>query len=666
MTVFAVCQFWRDRSSREYMPGYLHNNRLARADLRISIVRQGIAVSLVAALFVWGFAAADAAVDASASLIVGSELDYPPFALSNQGSGDGFTVELWRAVAKEAGLDSVLRVAPFHEILRDFKNRKIDVLINLADSAERREFADFSVPHVTMRGAIFVRKGDKRIQTEGDLAGRSLIVIKADLVHDYARDRAWTHLVPVPTTADGIRLLASGRHDAMLVGKLVGLNTLKELQIKNIVAVGAPLGVSQRFAFAVQKGDASLLAKINDALASVRASGQYDDIYEKWFGSLDPPPLELKRYRWYIIAAAAVLVFVLLAYAWERRLRYRLNHSISLLNAAFESAADGILVVDQHNRTTYFNQQFLKMWQVPPELAATGDNAKLLQSVRDQLAEPEAFLAKVNAIYSQPEVESFDELTLRDGRVFERYSRPQLLGNATVGRVWSFCDVTERNRTEEQIKTSLKEKEVMLKEIHHRVKNNLQIISSLLYLQSTAVKDEETREVFRESRERVRSMALVHEQLYRSERWNAIDLGEHLKALADNVARGYGDAKRRVAMKMDLASMELDLDLAIPVSLIFNELLSNAYKHGFPGDRRGTVTVELSGMELDGWTLRVSDDGVGFPPQFHWETAPTLGLKIVRNLTEQIHGKIEVQPGPGASFQVWLPAHKARSEGVLP
>jgi two-component sensor histidine kinase len=110
----------------------------------------------------------------------------------------------------------------------------------------------------------------------------------------------------------------------------------------------------------------------------------------------------------------------------------------------------------------------------------------------------------------------------------------------------------------------------------------------------------------------------------------------------------------------------LDLDLAIPVSLIFNELLSNAYKHGFPGDRHGTVTVELSRMELDGWTLRVSDDGVGFPPQFHWETAPTLGLKIVRNLTEQIHGKIEVQPGPGASFQVWLPAHKARSEGVLP
>jgi two-component sensor histidine kinase len=117
---------------------------------------------------------------------------------------------------------------------------------------------------------------------------------------------------------------------------------------------------------------------------------------------------------------------------------------------------------------------------------------------------------------------------------------------------------------------------------------------------------------------------------------------------------------------MDLTSMELDLDLAIPVSLIFNELLSNAYKHAFPGDRRGRVSVELSRAGLDGWILRVSDDGIGLPPQFNWETAPTLGLKIVRNLAQQIHGKIEVQPGPGACFQVWLPAHKPRTEGVLP
>jgi two-component sensor histidine kinase len=231
--------------------------------------------------------------------------------------------------------------------------------------------------------------------------------------------------------------------------------------------------------------------------------------------------------------------------------------------------------------------------------------------------------------------------------------------------VWSFHDVSQRRRAEEQIKTSLKEKEVMLKEIHHRVKNNLQIISSLLYLQATAVGDEGTRVVFRESRERVRAMALVHEQLYRSDSLSAIDLGEHLKELAGNVASGYGDAKRRVRMQMDVASMALDLDLAIPVSLIFNELLSNAYKHAFPGDRKGRVVVELAADGADGWILKVSDDGVGLPPHFNWETSPTLGLKIVRSLTEQIHGKIELRSGPGASFWVWLPAHKSPTESIV-
>jgi len=612
----------------------------------------------------WVSAAAEFPPTPAPPLIVGSELDFPPFALSKDGTGDGFTVELWQAVAKEAGLNSIIRVASFHEILKEFKDRKIDVLINLAESAERRQFADFSVPHVTMRGAIFVRKGDERIRSEEDLAGKSLIVLNADLAHDYARERGWTRLVPVRTVADGLKLLASGQHDAMLLGKLVGLNTLRELGIKGLRAVGGPLGFSQRFAIAVHKGNAELLAKINDGLASVRASGKYDAIHEKWFGLLDPPPLDLKRYRWYLIGAAALLAFFLLAFARERRLRYQLNHSVSLLNAAFESAADGILVVNQHGKTTYFNQQFLKMWHVPAALATTLDSGSFSRFVRDHVAEPDAYLSNNRAIDAQPGVESFDELQLKDGRVFERYSRPQILGDAIAGRVWSFRDVTERKRSDEQIKTSLNEKEVMLKEIHHRVKNNLQIISSLLYLQSMSVADQKIREVFQESRERVRSMALVHEQLYRSERLNAIDLGEQLRELAANVANGYGDAKRRVRLEMDLASMELDLDLAIPVSLIFNELLSNAYKHAFPGERSGKVVVKLAQDGVNARILRMSDDGVGLPPDFHLEAASTLGLKIVRNLTEQIHGSIEFQSGPGVNIVVRLPSKKTPTHGI--
>ena len=131
-------------------------------------------------------------VSVGKTLVVGSEQDFPPFALGyTDATADGFTVKLWQAVAQELGLKYTIRVRPFNELLQEFKDGKLDVMINLAQSDARREFADFTVTHVTVHGAVFVRQGESAIQTEADLAGRSIIVIKADLAQDYAIDRGW-------------------------------------------------------------------------------------------------------------------------------------------------------------------------------------------------------------------------------------------------------------------------------------------------------------------------------------------------------------------------------------------------------------------------------------------------------------------------------------------
>jgi diguanylate cyclase (GGDEF)-like protein len=219
------------------------------------------------------------------TLIVGSEQDYPPFAIGmTDATADGFTVDLWKAVAAEAGLNYTIRVRPFHEILQEFKDGKVDVLINLAQSEERHQFADFTIPHVTIHGAIFVRKGDSQIHSENDLAGKSIIVLNADLAHDYAVSKGWEkQLVLVDTTEQGLRLLASGKHDAMLLSKLAGLQTLRDLKITNIKALDVKAGFTQKFSFAVQKGNADLLAKINEGLAMTKPSGTFDQLYEKWF-----------------------------------------------------------------------------------------------------------------------------------------------------------------------------------------------------------------------------------------------------------------------------------------------------------------------------------------------------------------------------------------------
>ncbi|MDX8400374.1 MAG: transporter substrate-binding domain-containing protein, partial [Gallionellaceae bacterium] len=161
------------------------------------------------------------------TLIVGSEEDYPPFATgTTDASAGGFTVELWKTVAAEAGLKYTLRVRPFHQVLQEFKEGKIDVLINLATSDERHRFSDFTVPHAIVHGAIFVRKGESNIRSEEDFAGKSIIVLKADLAHDYAISKGWEkQLVLVDTSAEGFHLLASGKHDVMLLSKLAGMQT---------------------------------------------------------------------------------------------------------------------------------------------------------------------------------------------------------------------------------------------------------------------------------------------------------------------------------------------------------------------------------------------------------------------------------------------------------
>lgn len=210
-------------------------------------------------------------------------------------------------------------------------------------------------------------------------------------------------------------------------------------------------------------------------------------------------------------------------------------------------------------------------------------------------------------------------------------------------------DISDLKRTQSMLEKSLAEKELLLKEIHHRVKNNLMIISSLLSLQSRQVKDRETMDLFRESENRTRSMALIHERLYRSEDLKNIDLAEYLGRLASEIFRSYS-ADSRIRLNLEIDELKVDVETAVPLGLIVNELLTNAVKHAFP-DGEGTVTVSLS--KRNGTvTLEVSDDGAGFPEDIDWESSPSLGLQLVRSLTKQIDGKVEMISDGGTTFRI--------------
>ncbi|HEX5735265.1 MAG TPA: PAS domain S-box protein [Blastocatellia bacterium] len=218
-------------------------------------------------------------------------------------------------------------------------------------------------------------------------------------------------------------------------------------------------------------------------------------------------------------------------------------------------------------------------------------------------------------------------------------------------------DVTERKQALEQIKRSLHEKEVLLKEIHHRVKNNMQVITSLLNLQSKTIKDEQALSVFQDSQNRVKSMALIHETLYQSEDLSRINFAEYLQKLVAHVTRSYRIRPDAVRINVNVDDVSLPIDTAVPCGLIINELASNSLKYAFPAETQGEVNITFARADAQ-YVLRVSDTGVGLPDGFDPDKGKSLGMKLVRMLTGQLCGRLECRNGVGTTFEIKFPEDK--------
>lgn len=238
-------------------------------------------------------------------------------------------------------------------------------------------------------------------------------------------------------------------------------------------------------------------------------------------------------------------------------------------------------------------------------------------------------------------------------------SIPVLLGVALVDKddpqgqeVGFVLDITTHKQVEQQFREALHEKEVMLKEIHHRVKNNLQVVNSLLRLQAHYIQDEVAQAVFKESQGRVLAMSLIHERLYRSHDLAKTDFAQYIHDLANDLFRTYGVDPARVSLRIHISNVMLSIDTAIPCGLIVNELVSNALKYAFPDDRRGRINISLRRGNQNNYVLRVSDDGVGIPPEIDFRDTQSLGLHLVCTLTRQLGGTIELDRLFGTEFRI--------------
>lgn len=213
----------------------------------------------------------------------------------------------------------------------------------------------------------------------------------------------------------------------------------------------------------------------------------------------------------------------------------------------------------------------------------------------------------------------------------------------------------ERKKIDEKIKSSLREKEVLLREIHHRVKNNLQIISSLLNLQADKIEDLSARGKYVESIGRIKSMAIIHEMLYRSKNMSTIVIDEYLKELIDFISRTYNlDHKVKLELKFNLIDKNTDINHAIPLGIIINELLSNAFKYAFTKSKKGLISIECSSSKKQ-FMIFLCDNGGGMSEKINLKDPQTLGLQLVYSLVEQLDGKIKVDSKKGVSFLITFP-----------
>jgi len=313
---------------------------------------------------------------------------------------------------------------------------------------------------------------------------------------------------------------------------------------------------------------------------------------------------------------------------------------------------EGIFMIDRNGTITFANNQLARMLGFAlDEIVGKPVFSFLPPDVKDKAKQ-------------EIESEHVGEVTQRE-TVMLRKDGSRLSGlmvttpvldarGMSIGGIAAVIDITERKQMEKVVLASLREKEILLKEIHHRVKNNLQIIASLLSLQSRYVTDENVLNVLKESQNRIKAMALVHERLYRSENLSEVALSDYLKFLIDNLFRFYGANPRQVRMTFDAGDVKADINMAIPIGLIINELVSNSLKYAFPEGKTGELSITAI-SDREAMVMVVRDTGSGIPADFDWRNTKSLGLQIVISLVDQLNGTIELERAGGTMFTIRIP-----------
>ena len=329
----------------------------------------------------------------------------------------------------------------------------------------------------------------------------------------------------------------------------------------------------------------------------------------------------------------------------------------STIQSIFENTSNVVIwTLDTKFNISSLNSEFIRIFRDRiGESIQVGDNFFNIISDNLKPYKPELINEMKNA-YKKAQLgisQNFESVIYgSNGKqmIYETFLSPiKIKGKNKFDLACLAVDLTNKNEIELKLRKLLNEKEVLLKEVHHRVKNNLQVISSILNLQSSYVKDQMTLDILRESQNRIKAMSFIHESLYRSDDFSFVNFSSYINSLSSNLVQTYIIKHANINLELDLGDVNLSLDQAIPCGLIINELVSNSIKYAFPFNRSGKIRIELikQGNKIN---LKVSDNGVGLPDNLDVENTDTLGLQLVYILVSQLDGDIKVINKKGTTF----------------
>ena len=333
----------------------------------------------------------------------------------------------------------------------------------------------------------------------------------------------------------------------------------------------------------------------------------------------------------------------------QKKMEKALQDSMDYLDKIINSIGDPLFVKDRQHRMTLVNDAACKLFGRPREeiIGKTADDlfpSKEMAEV-SRMKDEEVFNTSIEVTNEETNTYADKTLTV----LVKKTPYTDNAGNQFL--VGITRDITDRKQAEDKIIASLKEKEVLLKEVHHRVKNNLQVISALLYLQSSNLEDENIIKIFRDSQDRIKSMALIHENLYKSKDLGKVNFNEYINQLISYLSQSYGDISSKISFKVNSENVFLNINTAIPCGMIINELVSNSLKHAFKDGRSGEICIDIS-SEDDGFKLIVSDNGVGIKGDINIENSKTLGFRLIDTLVKQIDGKMSLDTINGFKCEI--------------